>query len=335
MRRIVGVLWLLIWISVSSPVLAEEMLGPKGRNAEAIAGIFWLVVAVCMIIFLVVGITLATFIVRFRERVDDGKTEPPQLYGSEPIEVAWTLAPAMVVLVIGLVTVRSVIDLKHIPSGTNTEKIRVVGHQWWWEFEYPGYGFTTANEMVIPVSTETRPRNAALQLESADVIHSFWVPTLAGKTDNVPGKTNRMWIDSNVPGTYFGRCAEYCGTQHTKMLFRVDVVSEEAYREWVANQSRPAVNDPSVAEGRKLFLTMACANCHTVRGTRAKGLFGPDLTHFMSRKTIGSGVIENNPENLTGWLLDPDKYKLDCYMPDMRLGEKEAQQISEYLQTLE
>lgn len=315
--------------------MAKGMLGPEGANAAAISNVFLFVVAVCTVIFFSVSIPLVIFIYRFRERLDDGETEPPQIYGSEPIEVAWTLAPAMVVMVIGLVTVRSIIDLREIPSGPHAEKVRVVGHQWWWEFEYPGYGFTTANEMVIPVSTAKQARPIALQLESADVIHSFWVPSLAGKTDNVPGKTNRMWIQGDVETTYSGRCAEYCGTQHTKMLFRVDVVSEEKYEQWLKHQQQPAIEDPAVSKGRDRFMAMACANCHTIRGLGARGKFGPDLTHLMSRSTIGAGIVENNAENLTTWLKTPEKFKAGCYMPNMRMSDEDTKLIADYLLTLE
>ncbi len=321
----------LAWSSTAS----GGILDPAGANAQALANLFWLVVAICSVIFLAVFSTLAVFIVRFRERLDDGKSEPPQIYGSEPIEIAWMVAPAMVVLILALVTVRSIIELREIPKGPTAETVRVVGHQWWWEFEYPEYGFTTANEIVIPVSQKDAMRSVALQLESADVIHSFWVPRLAGKTDNVPGRTNMMWIQSDQEATYFGRCAEYCGTQHTKMLFRVDVVSESAYRDWVKKQQQPAVDRPAFHAGRDRFLEMSCANCHTIRGTPAVGKFGPDLTHLMSRKTLGSATIDNNPENLKEWLRDPDQFKADCYMPNFRLNKEDLQLITNYLATLE
>lgn len=327
--------FLLFVFACPGSAFAKEMLGPEGPNAGAIANVFWFVVAVCTVIFISVAIPLALFVHRFRERLDDGETEPPQIYGSEPIEIAWTLAPAMVVMVIGLVTVRSIIELRAIPNVGEPENVRVVGHQWWWEFEYPEYGFTTANEMVIPVSSPEVPRPVALQLESADVIHSFWVPSLAGKTDNVPGRTNTMWIQGDVEERYPGRCAEYCGTQHTKMLFKVDVVSDSKYKDWIARQQKPAVNDPSVAAGRQRFMEMACANCHTVRGQGAKGKFGPDLTHLMSRTTIAAGVVENTPENLREWLLNPEQFKAGCYMPDMRMTEKDTKLIADYLLTLE
>ncbi len=314
---------------------AVELLDPAGPNAAMIAGVFWMVVAICSVIFASVACTIVYFVVRFRERIDDGENEPPQIYGSEPMEVAWTLAPAMIVMILGLVTVRSILELRTIPHGDDSERVRVVGHQWWWEFDYPQYGFTTANEMVIPASEADRARQIALQLESADVIHSFWVPKLAGKTDNIPGHTNRMWIEATTPATYFGRCAEYCGTQHTKMLFRVEAVSDAEYRKWIEEQQRPAVDDPAAHEGKALFLSMACANCHRIRGTAARGTYGPDLTHLMSRKTLGSAIVENNRENLTKWVDDPDSFKPKCNMPDMRMTDEETRQIIDYLITLE
>ncbi len=213
--------------------------------------------------------------------------------------------------------------------------MRVVGHQWWWEFEYPDHGFTTANELVIPVSALAAARPIDLQLESADVIHSFWVPRLAGKTDLIPGKTNEMWIQADHEGTYFGRCAEYCGTQHAKMLIRVDAVSPESFSQWVAAQQQMARLDDAVSAGRQRFLEMACANCHTIRGADARGKFGPDLTHLMSRKTLASGIIENNRDNLTRWISHPEQVKPGCRMANMRLSDADVKNIVDYLMTLE
>ncbi|MEQ9379735.1 MAG: cytochrome c oxidase subunit II [Pirellulales bacterium] len=312
-----------------------EMFNPAGPAAESIRDLFILVIAVCFVIFVAVGGSLAYFVFRFRDRKDSGNTEPPQIYGSKPIEVAWTLAPALTVLVLALVVIRSVFDLRGQEPTASDQRIRVVGHQWWWEFEYPEHGVITANEMVIPVSDEQAGRKIFLQLESADVIHSFWMPKLNGKTDLVPGKTNHMWIEANVAAPYFGRCAEYCGTQHANMLLRVDAVTKAEFDAWIAAQKEPAKEVASGDAGRERFMELACANCHTIRGTRANGKFGPDLTHLMSRKTIAAGMVENNRENLIRWVADPDDIKSGCRMPDMRLSEGDVKQIVDYLVTLE
>ncbi len=312
-----------------------EMLDPAGPAAESIRGLFGLLLGVTTVIFLAVGGTLFVFVARFRERADDGETEPPQLYGSQPIELAWTLAPLLTVLLLSLVVIRSVIELRVEPPVAGDQRVRVVGHQWWWEFEYPDHSVTTANELVMPISDRETERPVYLQLESADVIHSFWVPRLAGKTDLIPGKTNEMWIQADLEGTFHGRCAEFCGTQHAKMLIRIDAVSPERFASWVAEQQRPAKEVAGVMEGRTRFMNLACANCHAIRGTEAVGRFGPDLTHLMSRKTLASGIMDNNRENLTRWISDPNEDKDGCRMPDMRLSDDDVNQIVDYLITLE
>ncbi|UUO06961.1 cytochrome c oxidase subunit II [Blastopirellula sp. J2-11] len=324
-----------------SPLLlaaqTPEMFDPASPDATEIRELFYLVLAITTLIFVLVGGALAYFIYRFRDPPgaprDD--SEPPQVYGSQPIEIAWTLAPTLIVLVLSLVVIRSVIAMRSEPPTEGTLRVRAVGHQWWWEFEYPEFGFTTANELVIPTSDADAPTPVYLQLESADVIHSFWVPKLAGKTDLVPAKTNRMRLEANSAGIYEGRCAEYCGTQHAKMLLRVTAVSPAEFEKWVAEQQRSAVVAASVDAGRQIFMDQACANCHTIRGEPAIGKFGPDLTHLMSRHTIASGVLENNRTNLADWLTNPDQAKPGSRMPNMRLSPTEVKQLVDYLMTLE
>ncbi|WP_158265120.1 cytochrome c oxidase subunit II [Blastopirellula marina] len=334
--------WTLAWALVLLfPLLASaqapEMFNPASPDGSAIRDLFYLVMAISTVIFLLVIGALVYFVVRFRDPPgaprDD--TEPPQIYGSQPIEIAWTLAPTLIVLVLSLVVIRSVIAMRADPPTDESFRIRAVGHQWWWEFEYPEYGFTTANELVIPVSDEETAHEINLQLESADVIHSFWVPKLAGKTDLVPARTNRMRLQANEPGLYEGRCAEYCGTQHARMLIRVTAMPEADFEKWVENQKLPAVVDASVEAGRKIFMDQACANCHNIRGEPAHGKFGPDLTHLMSRDMIAAGVLENNRENLAAWLTDPDQVKPGSRMPNMRLSPTEVKQLVDYLMTLE
>ncbi|MCC9606464.1 cytochrome c oxidase subunit II [Blastopirellula sp. JC732] len=323
------------------PLLATaqspDMFNPSSPDAAEIRELFYLVLAISAIIFLLVGGALAYFIVRFRDPPgaprDD--TEPPQIYGSQPIEIAWTLAPTLIVFVLSLVVIRSVIAMRSDPPEAGVIRVRAVGHQWWWEFEYPDYGFTTANELVIPSSEVDAEKPVYLQLESADVIHSFWIPKLAGKTDLVPGQTNRMRLQADTPGLYEGRCAEYCGTQHARMLIRVNAVEMAEFEKWIENQKRPAVVAPGVEAGRQIFMDQACANCHTIRGEPAVGKFGPDLTHLMSRETIAAGVLENNRENLSDWLADPDHAKPGSRMPNMRLSPTEVKQLVDYLMTLE
>jgi cytochrome c oxidase subunit 2 len=155
----------------------------------------------------------------------------------------------------------------------------VIGHQFWWEFQYPKYGVATANELHIPVSSSSVPEATFLKLTSADVNHSFWVPQLAGKTDLIANHVNSMWMDPQKPGLYLGQCAQFCGSQHALMLLRIYVDTPEQFAAWIKSQQQPARQDPAVAAGRRVFETQACINCHTVSGTAATGRFGPDLTH--------------------------------------------------------
>jgi len=186
----------------------------------------------------------------------------------------------------------------------------------------------------VPASTGNSHQPTFLKLQSADVAHSFWVPQLAGKTDLIPNKENRMWIEPTIPGTYPGNCAEYCGTQHARMLIRVVVQSPEEFDRWVKDQQQAISGASGAAEDRKAFFANSCVNCHTIRGTSAQGKFGPDLTHLMNRETLGAGAVTNTPDNLRLWVRDPQKFKVGCLMPNMQLTDQEVNQIAAYLQTL-
>ena len=209
-----------------------------------------------------------------------------------------------------------------------------MGHQWWWEIQYPGLGIVTANELHVPVSARDRRRPTAIHLESADVIHSFWVPQMAGKTDLIPSRTNRMWLEPYQTGTFLGNCAEYCGTQHAKMMLRVVVDTPEEFDRWVAAQKAAPVDSPAARQGRDVFLQTSCVNCHRIQGTSANGVFGPDLSRLMTRQTLAAGAATNTPENLWRWLRDPATIKPGCLMPNMRLTPTEVEQIATYLETL-
>ena len=213
-------------------------------------------------------------------------------------------------------------------------KVTVVGHQWWWEFRYPDLGIVTANELHVPLSTDAKAAHTSLRLESADVAHSFWVAQLAGKTDLIPGITNTMWIEPRQEGTFLGNCAEYCGTQHANMLLRVIAQPEADFKQWVAAQQKPQADDAAAAEGKRAFESLSCVNCHAIRGTIAKGNFGPDLTHLTTRETLAAGVIANTPENLKRWVNDPQEVKPGCLMPSMKLTDNELTQVVAYLESL-
>jgi cytochrome c oxidase subunit 2 len=282
----------------------------------------------------VVGGLLAYSLIRFRRRPGDEAREPPQVYGSNQIELAWTVVPVLIVVVLFLATVRYIFGIQGLQPSPHALEATIVGHQWWWEIRYPQLGITTANELHVPVSDPTHPIPIFLTLESADVIHSFWVPQLAGKMDVIPNKTNQVWIDPRTPGLYVGQCAEYCGLQHAGMLLRVIVQSQDEFAHWVETQQAPAHDDPGVRRGRDLFQSVACINCHTVRGTTANGLFGPDLTHLMSRATLAAGLAKNTPETLRAWIDDPGNLKPGALMPAMKLSPAELDQLVAYLLTL-
>jgi cytochrome c oxidase subunit 2 len=309
-------------------------LSPLSPPAQTISDLFYLILGIMVVIFLVVGTTMAVLVFRFRAGRHKTDGEPPQIYGSKPIELAWTLGPAIIVFVLFLVTARSIFDIRSTTPPKDAIHVRVVGHQWWWEFQYLDHNITTANELHVPLSSDGTLRPVYLDLESADVIHSFWVPQLAGKTDLFPGRVNHMWFQPSQAGWFIGQCAEYCGTQHAHMWLRVKAESEDEFQKWVTDQQEPADLDSSVNAGRDLFLSNACANCHTIRGTHAKGIFGPDLTHLMSRETIASGIRLNNKDNLTQWVQDPQTIKEGCRMPDMKLTSDSVQKIVAYLLTL-
>ena len=220
------------------------------------------------------------------------------------------------------------------PRPPTAVEVIVVGHQFWWEYRYPALGVVTANELHIPISDPSRPRPTFLTLLSADTDHSFWIPQLGGKTDLIPNHPNVMWIDPEQPGLYLGQCAQYCGTQHAKMLLRVYVEPRDEFDRWVQGQNQPAqANDPGL-KGRQIFEATACINCHTVTGTVADGRFGPDLTHLMSRDTIAAGAARNTPDNLRLWIRNPDAIKPGSKMPAMGLSEQDVSAVAAYLETL-
>jgi cytochrome c oxidase subunit 2 len=293
-----------------------------------------LMLAICAAIFLVVGGLLTFTIVRFRRRKTDDSREPTQVYGSNRIEIAWTVIPILIVLVLTMATARAVVEVQNKRMPADALKATVVGHQWWWEIRYPELGIVAANELHVPLSTTGKPAMTALKLESADVAHSFWVPQLAGKTDLIPGITNTMWIDPRQEGTFLGNCAEYCGMQHANMLLRVIVEPPADFEKWAAAQKLNAASDPQMESARVTFLSLSCINCHTVSGSAATGTFGPDLSHLMSRQTLGSGVVPNTVENLRAWVKDPQAIKPGNLMPNMQLNSRELDEVVSYLASL-
>jgi cytochrome c oxidase subunit II len=309
------------------------IFAPASTPANAIAGLSVLVFGMTGAIFVAVCGLLIYAVVKFGRRYDEA-IEPAQVYGSSQVELAWTVVPMLIVVVLFLATVRVITRVQESAQPADALQVVAVGHQFWWEYRYPGAGVITANELHVPVGEAGRPAPTSITLLSADTDHSFWVPRLAGKTDLIPNRINGTWIEPTETGLYLGQCAQYCGTQHAKMLLRVYVESRAAFDDWLAAQRRPAAVDATVAAGRRVFQRTTCVNCHTIAGTAANGRFGPDLTHVMSRETIAAGIAPNTPENLRRWIRNPDDLKPGSRMPAMNLNEQELDAVTAYLASL-
>ena len=321
-------------VAVARANNSTSIFAPASTPAQQIFGLSMFVLAVTAIIFLVVCALLAFAVVKFRARATDAASEPAQVYGSTQIELAWTVIPILIVVVLFLATARVIHAIQDVPKPVSALDVTVIGHQFWWEFRYPKLGIVTANEMHIPVSDPAHPTPTFLKLLSADTDHSFWVPTLAGKTDLIPNRVNEMWMDPHRIGTYLGQCAQYCGTQHAKMLLRVFVDAGADFEAWVRAQQEAAAQNPKVVAGKRVFETNSCINCHAVNGTAADGRFGPDLTHLMSRGTLASGAAGNTTALLRLWIQNPDAIKPGSLMPAMKLNDAELDALVAYLQTL-
>ena len=310
------------------------IFSPASTPAVAIGGLARLVIGVTALIFVCVSALIAYAVFRFRKRRDDDGSEPPQVYGSNQLELAWTVIPVLIVVVLFLASARVITFVQNADRQADSIHVVAVGHQFWWEYRYPALGVVAANELHVPVSDPARPAPTFITLLSADTDHSFWIPRLGGKTDLIPNRVNSTWIDPYETGLYLGQCAQFCGTQHAKMLLRVYVDSRDDFDRWVRQQREPARAQSQATEGQRVFQTTACINCHAVAGTVAAGQFGPDLTHLMSRDTIGSGIVPNTAENLRAWIRNPESLKPGSRMPSMQLTDSELDAVTAYLITL-
>jgi cytochrome c oxidase subunit 2 len=313
----------------------QNIFDPLSAPAEILYRISLLVLAFCAGIFLIVAGLLTYAIIRYRRKeAADDLEEPPQVYGAAAIELAWTVPPILIVLVLVMVTARTIGEMQRPKLPADSEQVRIIGHRFWWEVRYPKYDVVAANEIHVPLSDRSKRVATEIVLESADVIHGFWVPQLNGKTMLVPNYRNTMWVEPYKTGIYLGNCTVLCGAQHANMLIRVIVDPPERFQQWLNEQKAAPSNDQAVAEGQKQFIANSCGSCHGIGGTAAKGVFGPDLTHFAGRQTLGAGVADNNEANLRSWLQDPQVLKPGCLMPNMKLGDKQLESILTYLRTL-
>ena len=315
---------------------STSIFAPAGTPAHSVFSLSMLVLSITSGIFLVVGGLLLYALLRYRHLPNDvnAAQEPAQIYGSNQIELSWTVIPILIVVMLFLATARVILATEDAPKPVSALDVTVIGHQFWWEYRYPKLGIVTANELHIPVSDPKHPTPTYLTMSSADTDHSFWVPRLAGKTDLIPNQVNTMWIDPNTPGLYLGQCAQYCGVQHAKMLIRIYADSPADFAAWVAHQQELGVENPSAAEGREIFQHNACISCHAVAGTVATGRFGPDLTHIASRDTIASGSVPNTAANLRAFVDNPASFKPGALMPPMHLNDHDLNAVTAYLMSL-
>jgi cytochrome c oxidase subunit 2 len=317
-----------------SPLSPTNIFAPVSTPSQWIFELSRFVLMVTGAIFIVVFSLLAYAVVKFRKSRASDAREPAQVYGSTQLELAWTVIPILIVVVLFLATARVIADTQKAARPGNAIQVTVIGHQYWWEYRYPSLKVVTANELHIPVSDPAHPTPTFLTLLSADTDHSYWVPRLAGKTDLIPNHPNSMWMDPYETGLYLGQCAQYCGTQHAKMLLRVYVQTRDEFDRWIQEQSQPAQLAGTVSGGRQIFERTSCINCHAVAGTVANGTFGPDLTHLMSRDTIAAGAAANTPENLRRWIRDPGVIKPGSKMPAMGLSDPDVNAVAQYLESL-
>ena len=281
-----------------------------------------------IIIFIVAGMVIVGgFLYRRKARPE----QPLQIHGNAKLELIWTFIPLLAVSFFFVLTVRSMKQINRPVRGEEDPDVEIIAHQWWWEIRYPKEDVITANELHIPVGKKLRMR-----IESADVIHSWWVPALGRKTDAVPGRTNYSWIEADTTGIFHGACSEFCGAEHAWMLITVVSETSTDYKDWISSRKvvPPVPEDTSARNGALLFNSKTCASCHNIAGTPAHARIGPDLTHVGSRLTLLSGMLPNTPENMKKWLADPQKVKKGAHMPDFMLNEKEINDLETYLEGL-
>ena len=281
------------------------------------------------VIILIVGGFV--FIAAFRYRAKKQPEKPNQVFGNKKLEMTWTILPLIAVTLFFYFAVKTMSEINEPLSNNKKPDIIIIAHQWWWDMRYPADKIITANELHIPVG-----KNLLMRVESADVIHDWWVPELGRKIDAIPGRLNYNWIMADTPGVYIGACSEYCGMQHAWMRIRVVAQTQKDFDKWKMNQEKvPDLPSSEPARtGAVLFEKKTCANCHSIAGTSAESHIGPDLTHLGSRETLLTGMLENNEQNLRRWLKDPQKIKQGAHMPDFILNDKELNALVAYLEGL-
>jgi cytochrome c oxidase subunit 2 len=332
----------------------QTTLLPRGDFARIADNLLDTTVKWALLVFVLVEGVLVYAIFRFRGK--PGDAEPHQTHGNTTVEIIWTVIPALILAAIAVPTVRAIFETNAVP-GKDALTIEVIGHQWWWEFRYPEYNLTTANEIHVPLG-----RTVSLRLGSADVLHSFWVPQFAAKRDVFANRETRMWFKAEAEGDYPAQCAEYCGIQHARMAYRIRAQKPEEFRAWVAHMQTlgpkpPAgakpqpgarsdkpvrtssqgasvqqAQGPLYATGEKLFASKGCVACHSLQAVNApKGMVGPNLANIGARSHLAAGTLKNTDENMARWIREPQAIKKGVLMPNLGLTNSEAQALVAFL----
>jgi len=311
--------------------LREAVASPfdgQSPEARAIATLFSQTLVVCGVIFAIVAVLVGYCVLAFRAR--KGAKEPPQTEGHTRLEIAWTIAPLLVVVGLFVLTARAMAAAD--PPADRPADMTVIAHQWWWEARYPS-GAVTANEIHMPTGTPW-----LVDLRSDDVIHDFWVAELGRKIDIIPGHATHVWLQADKAGTYTGACAEYCGSQHAWMRITVVAQSPDEFAAWQRHElaSPPPPSTDAASRGAQLFNDHTCSQCHAIGATANvdRARIAPDLTHLAERTTLAAGLLDNTPDNLGRWLKSPQSLKPSCHMPSLQLTDAQVNDFVAYFETL-
>lgn len=318
---------MLVLSACASDAPLDYITRQEGPVAERADQLWDITFAIAVVIFFVVEGLLVFALVRYRHK--PGR-QAQDFHGNTKLEVVLTLVPAMILAGLAVPTISAIFDLADEPE--DALQVTVTARQFWWQYEYPDLGVMTANELHIP---EDQP--VYITLKSADVIHSFWIPRLAGTQDAIPGRDTNLYIQADEPGRrYMGQCKEFCGLSHANMRVVVYTHTQEEFEQWARQEAADRVAPTgAAARGEEVFLTSGCANCHAVGGTEAAGQTAPDLTHFGNRSTFAGAMFDTNEENLAEWLRDPPAMKPGALMPDYGLSEDQITDLVAYLMSLE